>query len=210
METVAKEFEGKLPQKIINEAVAEAKKRSCSKDQLKKIIQYLKEQYDDARITAGEGIGIVTAESFGEPSTQMTLNVFHFAGVAEVSVTQGLPRLIEILDARKEIKTPSMEIYIKKEFNKDMNVVKKVAASIKETKFADIVTEFTINLSKLQIEATLHQNRIKDLKLTPDTIAKALGEGLKNVIVTSSPNKITLKAKDAENELMEIYKLKEK
>ena len=76
METVAKEFEGKLPQKIINEAIAEAKKRNCSKDQVKKIIQRLKEQYDDAKITAGEGIGIVTAESFGEPSTQMSTSAF--------------------------------------------------------------------------------------------------------------------------------------
>ena len=142
--------------------------------------------------------------------THNTLNVFHFAGVAEVSVTQGLPRLIEILDARKEIKTPSMEIFIKKEYNKDMNAVKRIAALIKETKFKEIVTEFTVNLSKLQIEATLHQNRMKDLKLTPDEVAKALGEGLKNVVATSSPNKIILKVKEAENELMEVYKLKEK
>ena len=210
METIAKEFEKKLPKKIVADALAEAKKQNCNKEQLKKILEHLKEEYDAAKVTAGEGIGIVTAESFGEPSTQMTLNVFHFAGVAEVSVTQGLPRLIEILDARKEIKTPSMEICIKKEYNKDMKAVKKIAASIKETKLNEITTEFTINLSKLQVEATLHQERIKDLKITPEEIAKVLQEGLKNTSVSSTSSKVILKSKETENELMEMYKLKEK
>jgi len=210
MELLIKEYEKKLPKKIINEALVESKKRNLSKEKVKIVLEHLKQLYDAAKITAGEGIGIVTAESFGEPSTQMTLNVFHFAGVAEVSVTQGLPRLIEILDARKEIKTPSMKIYIKKEYNKDIKAVKRIAAMIKETKLNEIITEFVINLSKLQVEATLHKERLKNLKITPEEIAKALKETLKNVSVSNTPNKIILKSKIEENELMETYKLKEK
>lgn len=59
----------------------------------------------------GEPVGLLAAQSIGEPSTQMTLNTFHFAGRGEMNVTLGIPRLREILMmASKSIKTPSMEI----------------------------------------------------------------------------------------------------
>ena len=70
-------------------------------------------------VSPGEAIGIVTAQSFGEPSTQMALNVFHFAGVQEMQVTMGLPRLIEIFDARKKPSSPKMEIFMKKEYERN-------------------------------------------------------------------------------------------
>ncbi len=139
-----------------------------------------------------------------------TLNVFHFAGVAEVSVTQGLPRLIEILDARKEISTPSMEIFLKKSINKDMLEVKRVAALIKETKLNEIATEFSIDLNKLQVEVQLNQHRLKDLKLKPDQVAEALNANMKGVKASVSGEKIVIKTKAEENELMETYKIKEK
>ena len=209
-EQIYKEYEGKLPKKVIEEIKEEAKQRNLSKEQTKKVLEYLKEEYDAAKINPGEAIGILTAESFGEPGTQMTLNVFHFAGVAEVSVTQGLPRLIEILDARKEIATPSMEIYLKKGISKDMNEVKRVAAMIKETKLNEIATEFSIDLNKLQVEVQLNHQRMKDLKLKPDQVAEALNTNMKGVKASVSGEKIVIKTKAEENELMETYKLKEK
>ncbi len=73
----------------------------------------------NGKLEPGEAIGIVTAQSFGEPSTQMVLRTFHFAGVSEMQVTQGLPRLIEIFDARKKPTSPKMEIYLGKDFNNE-------------------------------------------------------------------------------------------
>ena len=61
----------------------------------------------------GEAVGIVAAQSIGEPGTQMTLRTFHYAGVKEQNVTLGLPRLIEIVDARRIPSTPIMTIYLK-------------------------------------------------------------------------------------------------
>ncbi len=142
--------------------------------------------------------------------THNTLNVFHFAGVAEVSVTQGLPRLIEILDARKAIHTPSMEIYLKKEHAKDPLEVKRIATLIKETSLKEVVTEFSINLNKLQLEMALNKQKLKDLKITPDELVNILTENLKTVKVKREEDVIILKLKTAENELMETYKLKEK
>ncbi|MEM3046293.1 MAG: DNA-directed RNA polymerase subunit A', partial [Candidatus Bathyarchaeia archaeon] len=68
------------------------------------------EEYERAQVEPGEASGIVAAQSIGEPGTQMTLRVFHFAGVKELDVTLGLPRLIEIVDARREPSTPTMTV----------------------------------------------------------------------------------------------------
>ena len=67
---------------------------------------------DRASIDPYEAAGIITAQSIGEPGTQMTMRTFHYAGVATVNVTQGLPRIIEIVDARKVPNTPTMIIYV--------------------------------------------------------------------------------------------------
>ena len=62
-------------------------------------------------VEAGEPVGIIAAQSVGEPSTQMTLNTFHFAGRSDMNVTMGIPRLREILMvASNNIKSPSMTI----------------------------------------------------------------------------------------------------
>src|SRR5256886_12984464 len=84
-------IDAKLPKAAVDEAVQEAI-----------------ENYKRALVEPGEAAGIVSAQSIGEPGTQMTLRTFHFAGVREQNVTLGLPRLIEIVDARKIPSTPNM------------------------------------------------------------------------------------------------------
>jgi DNA-directed RNA polymerase subunit A" len=81
---------------------------------LKKIVEKVIEKYNSALIEPGENIGVVTAQSVGEPGTQMTLRTFHFVGVKELNVTLGLPRLIEIFDARNKPSTPTMIVPLKK------------------------------------------------------------------------------------------------
>jgi DNA-directed RNA polymerase III subunit RPC1 len=66
-----------------------------------------------ARIQAGEAVGATTAQSIGEPCTQMTLKTFHFAGVASMNVTLGVPRIKEIINASTNIQTPIIEIFLK-------------------------------------------------------------------------------------------------
>src|SRR3989338_9218768 len=131
MEGSLKEYGDKLPKKVLDE-IQESVPKNISASKLKKILEAVYEEYKLASISPGEAVGVVSAESIGEPGTQMTLNTFHFAGVAEMNVTTGLPRIIEILDGRKELSTPMMEIYLKKPFNMGKNI-KKIALSIKET-----------------------------------------------------------------------------
>jgi len=75
------------------------------------LVQEIKAKFNQSLAPAGEAIGSVAAQSIGEPTTQMTLNTFHLAGVSDKNVTLGVPRLQELLDASKNIKTPNTTIY---------------------------------------------------------------------------------------------------
>jgi len=145
IEEIAKQYEGKIPAPLIQEVIDESKDRKLTKAQIEKVFNKLLEKYNYAKIQSGEAIGIITAESFGEPGTQMTLRTFHFAGVAEVNVTLGLPRLIEIFDARKEPSTPLMTVFLNKPYNKDEKYLEKIIAQIKEIRVHEIVSEISIN-----------------------------------------------------------------
>src|SRR3989338_1217703 len=99
MEKLMEEYADKLPKRILDDIKEYlGKKGSINQAKLKKILDMSVEEFNYAKIHPGEAVGIIAAESIGEPGTQMTLNTFHFAGVAEMNVTLGLPRIIEILD----------------------------------------------------------------------------------------------------------------
>ncbi|MBL7100334.1 MAG: DNA-directed RNA polymerase subunit A'' [Nanoarchaeota archaeon] len=203
------DYKDKIPRKLLEKLEKEAVEQKLTKAEIKKALEKLEEDYVYAKINPGEAIGMITAESFGEPGTQMTLNTFHFAGVAEVNVTLGLPRLIELLDARKELKTPAMEIYLKKEYNKDANKVKKIAASIKEITFKELVNEFSLNIGKNQIEADMNSKRMRELGISGNYLLKTLQDSLKSSSIKNLKTCLVIKAKDKED-LRELFKLKEK
>ena len=181
-----------------------------------KIIQFLYGEdgkdvaglHKDEDISAGEAIGIITAQSFGEPSTQMALNVFHFAGVAEMQVTSGLPRLIEIFDARRTPSTPEMEIYLNKQYDNEKNA-KVLAEKIKEVRLKDIIKEIKINFSDKKIEAQVDNEAVKRVHSTLDTIVKRMNEfGKLAGTAKINGSMIIFDGKDLD--FKEIYKLKEK
>lgn len=142
--------------------------------------------------------------------THNTLNVFHFAGVAEVNVTLGLPRLIEIFDARKEIATPAMEIYLKEPANKDASLARKAASMIKEKVLEEVVSEFSIDMVKGQVDIKLDRKKMSELGVNTKAVIEALTSNLKGVAVKEKDHVVTLKFKDGEYKLNDIYKLKEK
>ena len=127
-------YSDKLPESILNE-ITESVPGNVSKENLIKVLEGTLAAYKKATVHAGECVGLVGAESIGEPGTQMTLNTFHFAGVAEMNITTGLPRIIEVFDSRKLIKTPSMEIFLDKKINTNVEKVRVFASQLKETSF---------------------------------------------------------------------------
>ncbi len=210
MDDVIKEYEDKLPANVIEEVVETMGKVSGKR--LREVLDAVLVEYEAARVDAGESVGLVSAESIGEPGTQMTLNTFHFAGVAEMNVTMGLPRIIEILDGRKELSTPMMEIYLKKPYNQGKNI-KENALLIKETKFSDLVQEFQINIAESAIEVQLDQKRMEVLGISKAKLMGMLGKAIKGVNIKEhkdSKSMLVLKPRGKVEELNDLYRLKEK
>jgi DNA-directed RNA polymerase subunit A" len=208
MDDIYKKYKNLIPDKIMGDVRKEVAKHKVSKAELKEILERVQKEYEGAEIEAGEAIGIITAESFGEPATQMTLNVKHFAGVSEMQVTSGLPRLIEIFDASKSIKTPSMEIFLASGYNKDPEKVRKIASQIKESFLGDVASEFSIDITRMNVKVVLDKDKLRDLGLTELSLAKILKDSLKGVQIRSNKGEVVLKGK--EEDLNEVYTLKEK
>lgn len=205
--SIYKEYEDKLPKKIIEEI--KDKGKDLSQDKLKKVLKIAFEEFSKAMVSPGESVGLVSAESIGEPGTQMTLNTFHFAGVAEMNVTVGLPRVIEILDGRKTIKTPMMEIYLNAPYNKGEGI-KELAMRIKENNLEDITKEISVNIADNQLDVVLDEETLKTIKTTSAHVVTALSKSIKNANVKKTDEGISIKLKKKDEGLDELYKLKEK
>ena len=157
------------------------------------------------KVAPGEAVGVVTAQSFGEASTQMVLRVFHHAGVAQMQITLGLPRLIEILDARKIPSTPSMEIYLERGFNNEKEA-RVIAEKIKEVKLKEIISEIKIDFGNKKIEIELDAKALKSVHVGAQKIIERLNEKLINA--KGKDFKISINVSDLD--FKAIYKLKEK
>jgi len=165
-----------FPKYIIDELEGELPSKVSDKD-LKLILDDLVEDYESSLVTPNEAIGIITAQSVGEPSTQMTLNTFHFAGVATESV-EGLPRLIEILDCKKNLLMPQMKIYLnKKGMTEDK--FKFVADKIKETKLSEFATNSTVDIEEKEVKIDLNLKVLKKIDLDSDQIITKLDKKIR-------------------------------
>ena len=157
------------------------------------------------QLDPGEAIGIVTAQSFGEPSTQMVLRSFHFAGVSEMSVTQGLPRLIEIFDARKKPSTPKMEIFLNKEYNNEKDA-RIFAEKIKEVSVRDIASEIILNFTDKTLEIKIDKTGLKQSHLQIKKIVEKLNEEK----YKSKEKNESILIDASKFEFKDLYQLKEK
>jgi DNA-directed RNA polymerase subunit A' len=157
------------------------------------------------KVAAGEAVGVVTAQSFGEASTQMVLNVFHHAGVAQMQITLGLPRLIEILDARKQPSTPMMEIYLDRDHNneKDSRVI---AEKIKEVKLKEIISEVNLDFGNKRIEIELDNKALKSAHMGPQRVVDRLKDKKHKAVLKG----MRIHVATPDLEFREMYKIKEK
>ncbi|KAK7274223.1 hypothetical protein RIF29_15304 [Crotalaria pallida] len=97
------------------------------------VVGEIESRFLQSQVAPGEMIGCVAAQSIGEPATQMTLNTFHYAGVSAKNVTLGVPRLREIINVAKRIKTPSLSVYLKPEVGKTKERAKSVQCALEYT-----------------------------------------------------------------------------
>jgi DNA-directed RNA polymerase subunit A" len=161
-------------------------------------------------IEPGEAIGIMTAQSIGEPGTQLTMRTYHYAGVLEMNVTHGLPRVIEILDARKEPSTPSMTIFLEEGIRDKEDEARKVAARIQEVTLRQIIAQIHTDLAALEIVTEFSQQALQNYNLDLDTLAKALKKNVRGVKFSMDGIKAVFKPKKKAYGARYVYKIKEK
>ena len=164
-----------LPYKIIEDLKANLKGVKVTKKQLEAIVERTTEAYRKARVENCEAVGMVAAQSIGEPGTQMTMRTFHYAGVAEIDVTLGLPRLIEIVDARREPSTPMMTIHLVPELSGNRDAVKRLAWELEETTVADVGVTST-NLADMTIIIDINDKQLIQRNMTLQQVADRISE----------------------------------
>jgi len=159
-----------VPDTVYDELKSELKGKKLTKNQLEQIIKEIINSYEFAQIDPGSAVGTVAAQSIGEPGTQMTLQTFHYPGVAEMSVLRGLPRLIEILDARKNPSTPTMTIYLDELTEKSENLAKQVARRIELKTVNKVAHSITNSFSEGTVRIKLDALLLKDKDTEPQTV----------------------------------------
>ena len=168
----------------LSEGVRSRGKAKLTPTQAKKIVTEAGEQFTRACVDPFEAVGIVTAQSIGEPGTQMTMRTFHYAGVATVNVTQGLPRIIEIVDARKVPNTPTMNIYVEELNAKGKPLaaneveVQKLAASLETTTTQDI-SDIDVEVAQRHITLKLKNSHLKLKNMSGAEVRDKLSRALR-------------------------------
>lgn len=172
-----------LPNNILNTLREDGLKVGVSKKEMEEIIERIMESYEYACVEPCEAVGVVSAQSIGEPGTQMTMRTFHYAGVAEINVTLGLPRLIEIVDARKSPSTPMMTVALDDGYSTDRDKARAVAWEIEATHIEHLA-DVTTDLANMQLIIDLNGKVLAQRNMDIDDIAEKLRDGLK-VNITS-------------------------
>ena len=191
-----KEVEDQLTPMLIDELKQNLAKTKLSKTDVEKAIMSTVEQYKRALMEPGEAVGIVSAQSIGEPGTQMTLRTFHYAGVKEQNVTLGLPRLIEIVDARRIPSTPIMTIYLTGEHRKSRESAVKIARNIVYTALEDLAEAIYEDSLREEIVVELDKTMMEDREVNMQELKGKLQ--IQNCTIKARGKNIHIKPKKAE------------
>jgi DNA-directed RNA polymerase subunit A" len=171
--------ERRLPPKVMLELETKIREQEVTKKEFDDICDNVVASYEMSLVEPGEAVGTVAAQSIGEPGTQMTLRTFHYAGVAELSVTQGLPRLIEIVDARNNPSTPTMKIHLEKDIAGDRNEARRIARAIEMVIVESVASNVSIDLLRQAIDIRLDPELMDDKALSVEHVAEAIQTKIK-------------------------------
>ncbi|HLC36215.1 MAG TPA: DNA-directed RNA polymerase subunit A'' [archaeon] len=158
-----------LPKNVFDSAIEHSKKHNLSEAKQNELIESLKEKYESIKVEPGEAVGIIAAQSLGEPGTQLTLRTKHYAGAAEVSVGSGIQRVEEIVDGRSKAKYPSMTIYLNEPFKANADDADLFARSLIDVRMSDVLkidedfTKLTGKIIVLEEECDARNVNVKEL-----------------------------------------------
>jgi DNA-directed RNA polymerase subunit A' len=163
-----------------------------SKDGVEKVMKKVLDLIDRALAEPGEAVGVVTAQSIGEPGTQMTLRTFHFAGVKERNVTLGLPRLIELVDARKKPVTPTMDIYLDEAHRVSREKALEIAREILFTEIGALVDKVDTDYGGI-LTFYLSEAKLAERGCELKDVQTVLEGSKKKYTIKVNENKLTIK-----------------
>jgi DNA-directed RNA polymerase subunit A" len=159
------------------------------------------EKESKTAVVPGEAVGTVAAQSIGEPGTQMVLRTFHSAGIASVVVSKGLPRLIELIDARKKPHSPAMRIYFEKGVASKYEKVREIWRSLEEVRLSSLIKSFEEDLRGGTMTLTLDKDKMALYELTSRQVVSKLAkkEGLQanvdgDIVKLKIPKRESLKS----------------
>ncbi len=184
--SVVKKKKADFPESLIHEIAEASERHKLKVKELEALVDEIKKAYQRAGVENGEAVGTVAAQSVGEPGTQMTMRTFHYSGVAELNVTLGLPRLIEIVDARKKISTPTMAIYFEENYGTDEEFVRKIANQIGKIVLNDILKDFNVNYAEMSMTVEIDEEKVQDKRLEYDSILAKIEKAFKKVEINKN------------------------
>jgi DNA-directed RNA polymerase II subunit RPB1 len=154
-----------------------------NKDALVLLLETIVLDYKRAIVAPGEMVGMIAAQSIGEVSTQMTLNTFHFAGVASKSnVTRGVPRIEEILSLSPEPKNPSLTVFLNKNDYENKDRAQSIMHMLEHTKLQEVIksTEICFDPDDLNSLIEEDKNTIEQYKAFENMVAECSEQNLGN------------------------------
>ncbi len=201
----AKKMNFEMPLSIAEKIAA--KRAEIGEKTYKKLIKSVQEDLVKKGIDPFEAVGIIAAQSIGEPGTQMTMRTFHFAGVREMNVTLGLPRLIEIVDARRIPSTPSMTIYLRPDLEKSEEVARRVVKEIENTTVLDVADVIT-DVNDMTVSIKLDKAKMEERLVEFSDVSFAV-EKVRQVNITPDEKTRTISLKPQQESFKKLYQVQE-
>jgi DNA-directed RNA polymerase subunit A" len=164
-----------LPKRLREEVYRVVDERDATVEEANDIATAVESRYLDTRVDPLDPVGTVSAQSIGEPGTQMTMNTFHYAGVAEIDVTQGLPRLIELVDARKTPDTPTMHVFLDEEYATDRDKAHEVVWRLEATRVLAL-GDVSTNVADMLVSVDLNEDTLRERWPTYDDLDEIVME----------------------------------
>lgn len=197
-----------IPEDLIDKIREKIKNEDLENEQLEYLLNKIYINYNNALVETSEPVGTVAAQSIGEPGTQMTLRTFHYAGVEEFSVTQGLPRLIEIVDARRFPSTPAMEVYLTEDYKETEEKAIEVHNRIEQIRVEQIISDVDLDFVNWQIVVNLIPEICERKGIDIDDIPEILKRYKKKGTIKREGNSIIIDP--GIEDLQSLQKLREK
>lgn len=189
MDLKEKIYSLELPLNIKDELFGELSKLDLPDEQVTEILQKTIDVYKRTKVAPCEAVGTIAAQSIGEPGTQMTMRTFHYAGVVDINVTLGLPRLIEIVDARKVPDTPMMTVFLDGEYASDRDKAMELGWEIEVTRVSDIADIIT-DTDEMKVYVTFDRASLEQRNVTFDGVIAKL-QTIQNVSIESGDYVVT-------------------